>query len=226
MNFIKKIVEGDVDEAVHNKLARYGKGDYERGLMLIKKGKKNIRIKASHDWANDLFGLIAENIKKDAEVKGKILAFRDFKSEIGLELKSFSKWGKLFTVELDLILTPEQMKLIYEKFNGDFLLLNVKSDDLKLSVKNSIPKPGGKVKDNFCSATLPLSVLDEFAFDFDNDFSEAKIVNKFVITELIVPKEYEKDFAKARIMAKRKGKLVRLITVDGKNVEKEYSMEV
>lgn len=226
MNFIKKIVEGDVDEAVHNKLARYGKGDYERGLMLIKKGKKNIRIKASHDWANDFFGLIAENIKKDAEVKGKILAFRDFKSEIGLELKSFSKWGKLFTVELDLILTPEQMKLIYEKFNGDFLLLNVKSDDLKLSVKNSIPKPGGKVKDNFCSATLPLSVLDEFAFDFDNDFSEAKIVNKFVITELIVPKEYEKDFAKARIMAKRKGKLVRLITVDGKNVEKEYSMEV
>lgn len=225
MNFIKQIVNGQVDEATHKKMARYGKGEYERGLLLIKKGKKDLKIKASWDWANDLFGLIAEKIKKDTEVKGKIIAARDFESELGIEA-SFSKWGKLYTAEITTILSPEQMKSIYEKFGGDFLLLNVKSDNLKLSVKNKIPKPGGKIKENFCSATLPLDTLDEFAFDFDQNFSEANIVNKFVITEIIIPKEYENDFAMARAMAKRKGKLVRIITVDGKNLEKEYSMEV
>lgn len=225
MNFIQQIVNGKVDEATHKRFERYGKGDYERGLLWIKKGKKALRIKASWDWANDLFGIIAEKIKKDTEVNGKIIAARDFESELGIEAE-FSKRGKLYTAEIKANLNPEQMKSIFEKFKGDFLLLNVKSDDLKLSVKNSIPKPGGKVKENFCSATLPLDTLDEFAFDFDQNFSEANIVNKFVITELVVPKEYEKDFAMARVMAKRKGKLIRVITVDGKNIEKEYSVEV
>lgn len=225
MNFVKQIVEGKVDDSIHKKFSRYGKGEYERALLLIKKGK-NLKIKASYDWANDFFGIIAENIKKDAEVKGKIIASRDFESELSIEADSYSKRGKLYTAEINTTLNPEQMKSLYEKFKNDFLLLNVKSNDFKLSVKSSMPKPGGKIKEDFCSATLPLDVLEEFAFDFDRNFSEAKIVNKFVITDLVVPKEYENDFAMARLMAKRKGKLVRKITVDGKNIEKEYSMEV
>lgn len=224
MNFVKQIVDGQVDDSIHKKFSRYGKGEYERALLLIKKGK-NLKIKASYDWANDFFGIIAENVKKDAEVKGKIIATRDFESEIDVEA-SFFKRGKLHTAEINTTLNPEQMKALHEKFKNDFLLLNVKSGDFKLSVKSSMPKPGGKIKEDFCSATLPLNVLDEFAFDFDKNFSEAKIVNKFVITELVLPKEYENDFAMARLMAKRKGKLVRKITVDGKNIEKEYSIEV
>lgn len=225
MNFIKKIVQGEVDEAVHKRFSRYGKGEYERGLLWIKKGK-NLRLKGSYDWSNDLFGLIAENIKKDTEVKGKIVAFRDFESEIGIEPESFSKRGKVYTAEINSVLTPEQMMSLYEKFQGDFLLLNIKSDDFKLRVKNSIPKPGGKIKDNFCSATVTLDLLDEFAFDFDKNFSEVNITNKFVITDLVVPKEYEKDPAMARLMAKRKGKLIRVITMEGDSIEKEYAVEI
>jgi hypothetical protein len=224
MNFIKQIAQGKPDDTVHKKLARYGKGEYDRGLLLITKGKKDLKIKASWDWANDLFGIIADHIKKSAEVKGKIIAPRDFKSELNME-SSFSKWGKMYTAEIEANLNAEQIRSIYEKFKNDFLLLNIKSDDFKLSVKSSIPKPGGKVKENFCSATLPLEDLDEFAFDFDPNFSKAKITNKFLITELVVPKEYANDFAMARFMAKRKGKLVRVITVDGKEVKKEYPME-
>lgn len=224
MNFIKQIVKGQVDEATHKKLARYGKGEYDRGLLLVKKGKKDIKVKASWDWSNDIFGIIAENIKKDAEVKGKIIAPRDLKSEIGIE-SNFSKRGRLYTAEIDATLNADQIRSIYEKFKDDFILLSIKSDEFKLSVKDKIPKPGGKIKEDFCSATLPLSALDELAFDFDQNFSEAKIVNKLVITDLVVPKEYASDFAMARLMAKRKGKLVRVITVDGKEVKKEYPME-
>ncbi|MBU4501761.1 MAG: hypothetical protein KKA79_04160 [Nanoarchaeota archaeon] len=225
MNFIKQIVENQVDEATHKRFARYGKGEYERGLLLIKKSKKNIRLKGSYDWSNDFFGIIANNISEDTEVKGNIVATRDFESELDVETIKYSKWGKMYTAEIKLTLTPEQMKSIYEKFKGDFILLSIKSDDFKLSVKNKVPKPGGKIKDNFCSATLPLNTLDEFAFDFDQDFTEVSIVNKFIITDLEVPDEYKKDFAQARLMAKRKGKLIRTITADGNNTEKEYPME-
>ncbi|MBM3200307.1 hypothetical protein FJZ53_05180 [Candidatus Woesearchaeota archaeon] len=224
MNFIRQIVEKKTDDAVHKKLARYGKGEYDRGILLLSKTKSGIKLKASWDWSNDLFGIVADNIKKSAEVKGKIIAPRDFKSELGVD-SAFSKRGKLYTAEIEANMTPEQMKSIYDKFKHDFLLLNIKSDDFKLSVKNAIPKPGGAIKEDFCSASLPLDSLDEFAFDFDKNFSEAKIVNKFLITELVVPKQYESDFAMARLMAKRKGKLVRVITVDGKEVKKEYAME-
>lgn len=225
MNFIKQIVDKQVDESTHKRFARYGKGEYERGLLWIKKSKKNIRLKASYDWSNDLFGIIANNISEDTEVKGKIVATRDFESELDVETSNYSKRGKMYTAEIELTLTPEQMKSIYEKFKGDFILLNIKSDDFKLRVKNKVPKPGGKIKDNFCSATLPLNTLDEFAFDFDQDFAEASIVNKFIITDLEVPDGYKDDFAQARLMAKRKGKLIRTITADGNNTEKEYPME-
>ncbi|MDP2906561.1 MAG: hypothetical protein Q8O03_01330 [Nanoarchaeota archaeon] len=224
MNFIKQIAQGKPDDTVHKKLARYGKGEYDRGLLLITKGKKDLKIKASWDWANDLFGIIADHIKKTAEIKGKIIAPRDFKSELDME-SSFSKWGKMYTAEIEATLNADQIRSIYEKFKNDFILLNVKSDEFKLSVKNKIPKPGGKVKENFCSATLPLEDLDEFAFDFDKNFTHAKIVNKFVIIDLVVPKQYENDSVMARFMAKRKGKLLRVITVDGKEIKKEYSME-
>jgi len=224
MNFIKQISQGKADDTVHKKLARYGKGEYDRGLLLITKGKKDLKIKASWDWSNDLFGIISDHIKKSAEVKGKIIAPRDFKSELDIE-SNFSKRGKLYTAEINTTLNPEQIRKVYEKFKIDFILLNIKSDEFKLHVKDKIPKPGGAIKEDFCSATLPLEALDEFAFDFDKNFSEAKIVNKFLINDLVVPKQYEKDFAMARLMAKRKGKLVRVITVDGKEVKKEYPME-
>ena len=226
MNFIKAIVDKNVDAAVHKRFARYGKGEYERGLMMIKKSKKNIRLKTSYDWSNDLFGIIALNTSEGMDVKGNIVATRDFESEFDIEVSKFSKRGKMHTAEIDCFLNPDQMRSLYEKFKGDFILLSVKSDDFKLRVKNKVPKPGGKIKDNFCSATLPLNTLDEFAFDFDQDFVEAVIVNKFIITDLEVPDEYKDDFSQARIMAKRKGDLIRNITVDGNGIEKKYPLEV
>ena len=48
----------------------------------------------------------------------------------------------------------------------------------------------------------------------------------FVIDELVVSKELEDDYAKARIEAKRKGKIIRGLTIDGekKVIEKDISV--
>ena len=43
---MKKIFKEEVDELAHNKFTRYGKGEYERFFIYIKKGK-DLKLKTS-----------------------------------------------------------------------------------------------------------------------------------------------------------------------------------
>ncbi|MEK6864305.1 MAG: hypothetical protein AABX27_03365 [Nanoarchaeota archaeon] len=223
MNFLKNIFIGKTDASAHAKFVRYGKGEYERLLFEIIKGKNNIRIKSSFDFANDFAGLISENLKDTANVSGKIIAPYDFKADISAicEPSAYSKRGKLYTAELSADLSPDMFRRLYEKFSPYFLLLNIKSNDFSLKVGKSLPKPGGAIKPNFCSATLPLSLIDEFAWDVKQEFSKLEIKHILNITDIVISPELRNDPAKARIEAKRKGKIVRILTIDGKEFRKE-----
>ena len=56
MNFIRKIIEGKVDEATHRQFTRYGKGIYEnKALIDITKTKNKVRIKTSFEFANGIY---------------------------------------------------------------------------------------------------------------------------------------------------------------------------
>jgi len=223
MNFLKNIFIGKTDASAHDKFVRYGKGEYERLLFEIAKGKNNLKIKSSFDFANDFAGIISENLKDTANVSGKIIASYDFKEDISAicEPSAYSKRGRLFTAELSADLSPDMFRRLYEKFSPYFLLLNIKSNDFSLKVGKSLPKPGGAIKPNFCSATLPLSLIDEFAWDVKQDFSKLEIKHILNITDIVIPPELRNDPAKARLEAKRKGKIVRIITIDGKESRKE-----
>ena len=223
MNFIKAVCDGEKDEFIHKQFVRLGKGEYERFLVSLKKGKK-LTVKTSFDMSNFLFELIANTLEEDVEVTGKIIANYDFENEI--EAEKFSKRGKLYTAELKKTFSPNELKELFEKFKMQYILLNVKGKNVKLKSGKSLPKPGGKLKDNFCSATLPLDLLDEFAFDFDQNFSKATIVHRVQIDEIIIPEEYKDDFVKARYHAIRKGKLIREIDLDDNKLTKEYKLEV
>lgn len=223
MNFLKNIFIGKIDPNCHSKFVRYGKGEYERLLFEIIKGKSNFKVKSSFDFANDFVGIIADNIKESASVSGKIIVPGDFQKEISqiCEPASYSKRGKLFTAEISTELSPEQIRKIYDKFSQNFLLLNIKSSKFSLKVGKSLPKPGGKVKPNFCSASLPLNLLDEFAWDVKQEFSKLIIKHVLNITDIVIPPGLSNDFAKARLEAKRKGKIARIIEIDGKETRKE-----
>lgn len=221
MNTIRQILEGIKDkELVHNRFVRFGKGQFERYLMTIKQGK-NLKIKASYDWSDDLFELIALNIKEDAEISGKIICNYDFEKEMPCEVASFSKRGKLYTADLNTTATPEIMKQIYNRFKQGFLLVNVNSSKYQLKCGKNLPKPGKNLKDNFCSATLPKELIDELAFAIGKDFKEAKIKYVLDITAIEIPKEDLNNPEKARISAIRKGVVKIVAEVDGKNIEKE-----
>ena len=203
MNFIKKLFENNVDEEVHKQFRRFSKGVFEeRALIKIKKSKKGFKIYTSFEFINDLVELVASKVEK-ADVSGRVIKNRK-KTEINESLSG------------------EEIKRLLEE--NDSCLLNIKGDGVELKCKKSLPKPGSTLDGKFCKASLPLDFLNEFAFDIEEDFKDLVIKHRFVIDELVVPEEYKNDFAKAREMAKRKGKLVREIEVDGKKIEKEIEL--
>jgi hypothetical protein len=224
MNYVKKIFENKTDETVHQRLVRYGKGEYESSIMEIK-NSKNIKIKGTFDWCNDLFATIAQNIKEDAQVQGSIIAPRNFENELSFGLTSYKKKKGANAGEIETTLKPEQMREIYDKFKNNFILLNVESNNFSLKVGKKLPKPGGKIKEGFCKATMPKELLNEFLWEM-KEFKDARITHTFIINDLIVPKENENDYVMARITAKRKGILKRVIEFDGKKIEKEAEFEV
>lgn len=221
MNAIRQLFEGVKDrEQVHQRFVRFGKGEYERFYVAVKKGK-NLKVKTSSDFANDLFELIAENIDSEAEISGKIICSHDFEKDLPCEAANFSKRGKLYTAELNTTARPEVLKEIYERFKSNFLLINVKSEQYNLKCGKSLPKPGGKIKEDFCTATLPIALSEEFTFGIEQNFKEATIKHLVNITEIEIPEEYKNDPAQARVHAIRKGTIKRIIEADGKVMEKE-----
>ena len=225
MNFLKSLFEGKQHPLMHDKFTRYGNGEYERLYFEIKKGK-DLKIKSSFDFANDFVGIIADRIKENATVSGKLIAARDFEKELGFPTTTYTKRGKLYTAELNTTLKPDQLKSLYDKMKEDFLLLKIESDNFKLKTKNSLPKPGGRVKPNFCSATLPLECLDEFAWDVKKDFKLLIIKHVLHITDVEFSQELmKKDPARARLEARRKGKIERLLNIDGSEEKREAKLD-
>ncbi|MBI4447910.1 hypothetical protein HY643_02935 [Candidatus Woesearchaeota archaeon] len=219
MGFIKKIFEGMLDEDVHKQFSRFSKGQFEKAYINIRKGPKNFKLKTSYEFASEIAGLIAQNAEGELEVTGQIIANYDFQKEPIPNLQSFKKKGKIYIGQIAGKFSNAQLRQVYEKFKSHNLLLNINSPNYSLKVGKSLPKPGKALKDNFCSATLPLSLLNEFAFDIKKEFKEAAISHVYIIKEIMIPEKYKNEPEMARIHGQRKGVLIRKLVIDGEKEE-------
>ncbi|MFP4112059.1 MAG: hypothetical protein ACLFUO_03595 [Candidatus Woesearchaeota archaeon] len=228
INFIKNIWNNDVDEVAHAKFVRYGKGEFVKEEFKIKAGSK-IQVWAGFEYVEVLFRMMAEVVTEPGSVKGTIVSKQDIKSkfdELGIEPKKIT--GKKYTVEETL--DPEQFKKFVDTFSEYYMLLKAKSGNNEIKTKTSVPKPG-KLVEKFASAKFDKSALDmikkEFLFDHDGNFKEAVINHTYRIDDIIVDESLvEKDPARARLEAKRKGTLIRKSVVDGEEVTEEKDMLV
>lgn len=227
MNFIKQLFTTGKGEDYHHKFVRFGKGKFEKLLFTVTKTKKNIKVKSSFDFTNDFVKLIADNANEELYIKGKIIAAEDFEHKLqGLvNVKKYSKRGKLYTAEIEATLTPQGLRKLYEMFRKNYLLLNITSTDFKLKTGSSLPKPGGELKPDFCNATLPLNMVEEFAWDIGEDFNKLEIKHIINVNEIIIPKDCLNDPARARLEAIRKGYITRVLNIDGKVVQHETKFQ-
>lgn len=227
MNFIRKIYEKNIDEKTHQKFVRYSIGEFEKEEFMIKKGSSFVQIKAGFEYLDVMFDLMAQCVNENVLLNGVIVTKNKIINELnefGIEPKKVT--GKKYTIQETM--SKEKFKEFVNKFNSYFLLLNVKSGKYSISVKKSIPKPG-KLVEKFVTAKFDLKDLDlikkEFLFDIKVDnFKNISIKHTYLIDEIIIPDEFKNNPEEARLNAKRKGRIIRKIDIDGKTEEKEIEL--
>lgn len=234
MNFIKKIFKDKIDEAVHNQFTKFGKGTFEnKALIDITMTAKAIKIKTSPEFTNELVKFLANTIEDKTYVKGIVFATKDLTQDSPVEFEEIKSAMGIKKHIVNKELTKEKMLELCEKFPFNSINLSFETEYGKLKVKEKAPKSGKpgkgdkKPKADYCVLTTKdKSILEDYAFDIKENFKKAFIQHNIIIEELVIPEEYKNDFAQARIKAKRKGKLIRILTVDGKESQKEIRFEV
>ena len=100
-----------------------------------------------------------------------------------------------------------------------------KSSKSSTSAKSDEDKP----KINFCKVkTNELKIIKDLLIeDVEPLFKQIEIKHDFIISDILIPDylKNEKDFAKIRELAERKGKIIRIANIDGKIERKETDFQ-
>ena len=235
MNFIKKIINKEIDESVHLQFQKFSGGEFKnRALIQAKQSKGKISINTSAEFANELIRIAAEKIQdKTVRVTGAVVSTNDLKND--LEFKEIKQFQGVKRYLIDKEMSGKDILKLLDKFPKTFFALSFEMGEDKLKIKPKAPKSGKpgstrgeKPKADFCKIiTTDINIGKNFVFE-KPDFKEAHIVHDYFIEEIIIPKELkdEKNYAKVREMSKRKGKIIRKSEIDGQTSERIIEFEV
>ncbi len=217
--FIKKIFEGRIDEQTHRQFVRFSRGIFGGRAALSLAKKERVKLGGSCEFANDFAEFISEI--GDAKFSGIILS----RIEVPDFGKAKAKNG-VFVYNVENI-DSHRIREISE--NAYAMLLDADGEGISLRMKKKLPKPGKsgelKIDDKFCILEADLKYW-QGARDFFMlpECSKAKISHTYIIEDVIVDRN-EKDFVKMREAAKKKGKIIRKMAVDGNESVSEKDFE-
>jgi len=228
MNFIKKIKDKNFDELVHLQFQKFSKGIFkDRAILKVKKSKEKYTINTSAEFANEFVLMMAKKLgTKRAIVTGAIVSTSDLKGKLEFKDKKQFQGVKRYIIEKEM--SGEELLSLLEEIPKAFFGLSFNVDESnKLKIKGKAPKSGKPGKEdkepkaNFCKLiTNDRLIGKSFVFEKEN-FKEANIKHNFIINEIIFP-QGEKDFAKIRELAKRKGIVERILNIDGDKSVEEF----
>jgi hypothetical protein len=231
--FIKKIFEGKVDELVHLQFQKFSKGNFQnRALIKAKNSKGVYNINTTAEYANELVRLFAEKLNdKSAKITGIVVSTRDLGGDLDFKDKKQFMGVKQYVIDKEM--SGKEIINLCDKFPNSFIGLSFIVGNNELKIKPKAPrsaKPSTKknedIKIDFCKVkTSDKDIIKSLIFDPEiENFKELEIKHDFLINDIIIP-ENEKDFAKMRELSKKKGKIIREITIDGKKIKKEANLE-
>ena len=235
--YINKIFNDEVDDLAHLQFVKYSRGEFKyKAMVAVKAQAKGIfKIGTTAEYGNELVRYLAEKVGDDnVNVSGALLTTHNLDGEFDYDEKKNALGVKKYL--LDREIKGSKIIELLDKFPKCFFGLSMKvgNTDLKIKPKSpKSPKPGNKadseIKIDFCKLkTDDVELVKNLVFDADN-FKEVRISHTLMINEIIVSDELKKeangDYAMIKDMAKRKGKIVREMTVDGVESvkEKEFS---
>ena len=233
MNYLRELFEGDQNqEYIHQKFIKYGRGHKNGPKAVIKKKGDKIKIKASYGFENILGHVVLETSRDKIKTKGNMISFLEIDDSLellGITPEKKRKKRKTFIYRIAGEYTPQTLLRAYKEYPSCIFLLDLRGKDFKLKTKNSPPKPGKDIDEEFCSLQLPASqekkIIDEICFDEQlSDIDEVRIWYEYNIKGFDIQEEYKNNPQMARLHAKRVGVAQRFISHKG--MENVLSAEI
>jgi hypothetical protein len=234
MNFIKKIFEGKSDDPAHLQFQKFSRGEFKnRAIVKVKNYSGKYNISTTAEFGNGFVREMAEKLGVEkTKVTGAIVSTADLAGQLDFKSKKQFQGVKQYIIDGEM--SGKDILTLLSKFPKAFFGLSFSVGEESLKIKAKAPKSGkpgskGEEKPNpdFCKlVTKDQEIVQGFVFE-KQEFKEAIISHTFIINEIVIPESLKKsnDFAKIREESKRKGKIMRVASIDGKEIksEKEFS---
>jgi len=231
--FIKKIFSGKSDNLVHLQFQKYSKGEFKnKACVKVTNSGNKFSMATGYEYANELVRAVAERLGNNkTQVTGGIITTKNLTGEIDFQDKKQFMGVKQYVIAKEM--TGKEIMDICDKLPTSFIALSFKVGDTELKIKAKAPKsakPSTKIEEkpkiDFCKLiTTDRNLFQAMIFEADlQNIKKVEIYHDLIINDIILPKG-EKDFAKMRELAKRKGKVVRKIFIDEKETRRESEFE-
>ncbi len=252
MSWVMKIIKGSPDEHTHAKLVKYGIGSHPGPRTKLTLSKTSIKFKADLDQEKGILrGYLLGAPAGTHKIKGIIITYSDRTKEFG-QLKMPISWTKskgkgtpVFKAKVDEVAPIEDIRALFDVDDPTtFYLLSINPRDgtkpWKVATKTSFPKGGPAEEDEESDEKDPVFIkgalgntpevldylLDTYLPDLKNKVGpktkNIMIRNNLEILDIEIPDDSSLSFSEKRRLAKKKGKLTRIVSIDGKDHTLEY----
>ncbi len=252
MSWVAKIIDGNPDEFTHARLVKYGIGSHPGPRTKLTFSKPSIKFKADLDQEKTILkGYLLGAPEGSHKLKGMVITYGDRTSEFGqLNMpitwkKSKGKLAQVFKAKLDEVAPLDDIKALLEIDDPTtFYLLSLNPRDgtkpWKITTKTSFPKGGPKEEEADKAEKDPVFtkgalgntpevyefILDAIVPDVRDKIGpktkNIMVRNNLIIEDIVIPDDPSLSFSEKRRLAKKQGKLIRAITIDGEDHTLEY----
>ncbi len=233
---IKKIFDSkstENDEIVHVQFQKFSRGEFKnKAVMIYSHGKDRYSLSTTYEYANEFVRAMSEKLGANkTKVTGVIVSTRDLTGQLNFVDKKQFAGVKQYIIDGEM--SGADILDLLNKMPVAFFALSLTVGGSELKIKPKAPISGKpstkssdekKIKADFCKFyTTDKSLIQQFVFDKEitDATKKAEINHIFSITDIILPKG-ESDPFKMRELAKRKGKITRIVTIDGSSARKEH----
>ncbi len=238
MNPIKKVKDKKIDNFVRRFFVRYGLGEFEKKPIKIQVSANGVKIAAGFEYVNPFHLFLSKLVSGKLACHGNIISLRKRDEELknfGIEVEIEKVRGRnTFKHIIDQEIDASDYKKLVVEFYNSFIMLNIDADQGRLlRLKSLVPPKITTQVPGFVTLILPIDDLNlvksEFLFDIPEqeltNFKRAEINHKYIIEDIEIPHQFQSEPEMARLMAKRKGKILRKVKIDGKAFDSEIDLE-
>jgi hypothetical protein len=236
--FIKKIFQGKKDNWTHVQFQKFSRGEFKkRAMFKVKNQNGKYVLDTTSEYAKEFVKTMGEKLGNGkAHVTGAVISALD-QSGFKYEEKKMAMGVRKYVINREM--SGNEIVELCNNVNKAFFGLSFSFGDEELKIKDKSPKSmkgassskedSDELKIDFCKLkTSDKKIIENILFEDDaKNFKKAEVYHDFIITDIVIPLELknEKDFAKVREEALRKGKIIRYLDIDGKKIRKEIEFE-